>query len=109
MHQFRFKTHLIYSLFALSGFLSFSGFSQNAQIAPKDFYLVDSLDLNLVSEEDKKWIDSCLTVYHAASNDTMRINAVMGIVNAIWNNDVWPLYNRYIITSDCQFTSLQKQ
>lgn len=76
---------------------SFSGFSQNAHFAPKDFYLVDSLDLNLVSDEDKKFIDSCLTVYHAASNDTLRINAVMGIVNNIWNNDVWPIYNRYIL------------
>lgn len=77
--------------------LSANSLAQNPNYAAKEFYLVDSLDLNLVSEEDKKFMDSCLTDYHAAPNDTMRIHSLMGIVNNVWNNDVWPLYNRYIL------------
>jgi serine phosphatase RsbU (regulator of sigma subunit)/Tfp pilus assembly protein PilF len=91
------KTNFLSLLFIVSGSLSISAFSQDPNYAPKEFYLVDSLDLNLVSETDKQFMDSCLTDYHAAPNDTSRINAVIGIVDNIWNNDVWPVYNRYVL------------
>jgi serine phosphatase RsbU (regulator of sigma subunit) len=50
-----------------------------------------------MSEEDKRQVDSCLNLYHRTNQDTMRVHALMGIVNNVWNNDVWPEYNRYLM------------
>jgi len=61
--------------------------------ADKSFYLVDSLDLENVSIEDKKYIDSCLNVYHQSTNDTVQIHSLATIVENTWNDDVWPKYN----------------
>jgi len=58
---------------------------------------VDSLDLNKMSPEDKNYVDSCLNEYHKVTNDTLRVLALMGIVNNVWNDFVWPEYNRYIM------------
>ena len=65
--------------------------------APKSFYLVDSLDLNLVSDEDLNFIDSCLEVYHNEQVDTLKIIALLGIIDNIWNQEVWPKYNKYLL------------
>ncbi len=102
------KTRLLYCLFALSGFIASNGFSQTPNYAPKDFYLIDSLDLNLLSEADKIFVDSCLTIYHEASHDTVKIKAIMTIVDNIWNNDVWPVYNRYVLNRLVNSLSHQK-
>lgn len=71
--------------------------AQSPNYADKKFYLVDSLDLNKMSPEDKNYVDSCLNEYHKVTEDTLRVQALMGIVNNIWNNDVWPVYNRYVM------------
>ncbi|MBK6525851.1 MAG: tetratricopeptide repeat protein [Crocinitomicaceae bacterium] len=81
----------------MSGFISLNVFSQAPNYAPKEFYLIDSLDLNLLSAEDKYFVDSCLTLYHASAHDTVKIQAIMTIVDNVWNNDVWPVYNRYVL------------
>jgi len=91
------KKRLSYLNLVWALILSANSFAQNRNYGAKEFYLVDSLDLNLINESDLKFVDSCLTEYQNAANDTLRITAVMGIVNNIWNNDVWPLYNRYVM------------
>ncbi|MBK9192406.1 MAG: tetratricopeptide repeat protein [Crocinitomicaceae bacterium] len=53
----------------------------------------------MFSEEDKKYVDSCLNDYHKVTDDTSRVQSLMGIVNNVWNDNVWPVYNRYIMHS----------
>ena len=91
------KTRLLYCLILVFGFISSNGFSQTPNYAPKDFYLVDSLDLNLLSDQDKIFVDSCLEVYHNASVDTVKILAILSIVDNVWNQNVWTVYNRYLL------------
>jgi serine phosphatase RsbU (regulator of sigma subunit) len=91
------KTHLLYYLLLLVGFLSLNGISQTPRYGAKEFYLIDSLDLNVMTVDDKHYVDSCLNTYHKATNDTMRVTALIGIVNNVWNDAVWPVYNRYIM------------
>ncbi|MGB0888618.1 MAG: tetratricopeptide repeat protein, partial [Vicingaceae bacterium] len=72
---------------------SFSGIAQN--FADKDYYLVDSLEIDKVSESDLKLIDSCLTFFHAAKDDTTRLKAINTIVEESWDDKVWPKYNMW--------------
>ncbi len=74
-------------------FLSFSGISQN--FADKDYYLVDSLEIDKISPSDLKLIDSCLTFFHQAKDDTTRLKGVNTIVEESWDNNVWPKYNMW--------------
>ena len=53
------------------------GFTQS--FAPKKFYLIDSLNLASLNKDDRQLIDSCLTLYHKAKDDTTKINALSGI------------------------------
>lgn len=69
-------------------------FAQN--YAPKDYYLVDSLDLSELSTEDKALIDSCLNIYHKVQEDTSKIKVINVIVEESWDNNVWPKYNMWV-------------
>lgn len=71
--------------------------AQENEYAPSDFYLIDTLNLNLISNEELHYIDSCLTIYHESTSDTTKILALFSIVDNIWNDNVWPLYNRYVM------------
>ena len=46
------------------------GFSQ--KYAPKDYYLVDSLNLDDIADNDKKLIESSLNLFHKAKDDTSK-------------------------------------
>jgi hypothetical protein len=46
----------------------------------KNIILIDSLQLNELSINEKKLIDSALTKYHQATHDTIKINAINIIV-----------------------------
>jgi len=77
-----------YCLIIFYVFISSFGICQQPNYGQKKFYLIDSLDLNLISTTDKKFVDSCLTEFHQAKHDTARVQALMGIVNNIWNDNV---------------------
>ncbi len=71
--------------------------SQNTvAYASKDYFLVDSLDLNSITPSDSILIDSCLKIYHAANDDTSRINTISIIVEESWDDNVWPKYNNWL-------------
>jgi tetratricopeptide (TPR) repeat protein len=61
------------------------------EFAPKDFYLVDSLDLKDLSKIDRNLVDSCLHIYHKAKDDTSKINALNGICGSMMHDD-WSKY-----------------
>ncbi|MDB4533551.1 tetratricopeptide repeat protein [Vicingaceae bacterium] len=56
----------------------------NAQnFADKEYYLIDSLLLDDLSEADRFLIDSCLNIYHTAKQDTDKVNMLFVWYNAI--------------------------
>ena len=69
-------------------------YSQN--YADKKFYLVDSLDWSAVSNDDRRIIDSCMYVFHKAKNDTLKMQAVIRIIDKSWDEKVWHKYNEWI-------------
>lgn len=53
------------------------GFSQT--FADKNFYLIVDLNLQELTNNDRQLIDSCLSLYHQAKDDTTKINALSSI------------------------------
>ena len=83
--------------FLLLGFLIVSPYYLNAQnFADKNYYLIDSLELEKVSVKDKKLIDSVLILYHQVKHDTLKIKAIEAIVSKCWDDMVWPKFNTWI-------------
>lgn len=79
---------IIVILFILSPCLSF------AQKTGKDFYLLDSVKTEKLSNYDKRILDSLLTIYHKTTVDTVRIHMVRLISENLFDQDLWPRYNR---------------
>ncbi len=77
---------LIYILFL---FFSTNSLAQN--YADKEYYLVDSLDLEQLSAEDQQLLETSLKQYHAAKEDTSRIKALNGICENMMAED-WKKY-----------------
>ncbi|MDG1476135.1 MAG: tetratricopeptide repeat protein, partial [Vicingaceae bacterium] len=61
------------------------------KIADKEFYLIDSLVLEDLTENDRLILDSSLTVYFSAKSDTSKIAALTFICDNLVN-DVWSDY-----------------
>tara|TARA_B100000809_G_scaffold132656_1_gene130442 strand:+ start:2820 stop:4985 length:2166 start_codon:yes stop_codon:yes gene_type:complete len=74
--------------------INLTSFSQN--FADRDYYLVDSLEIDKVSDSDKKLLDSCLTYFHQEKQDTSKIKSISTIVETSWDDKVWPKYNLWI-------------
>lgn len=65
--------------------------------ADPNYYLVDSLDLDLFTETDSLLVDSNLKKYHNTQlHDTIRYNALTKIVEQSWNDHIWPKYNEWL-------------
>lgn len=72
----------------------FFGFTQ--QYGDKEFYLLDSLNLDYLSEHDRVLLDSSLENYHNAKTDTGRITAISNFVEYT-SSDYWgSAYNDFI-------------
>jgi len=69
----------------------FFGFSQN--YAPKDYYLVDSLNLDALTKTDRKLIDSCLNIYHTGKNQISKVDA-LGIICEDMIDENWEKYQQ---------------
>ena len=63
--------------------------------ADKSYYLIDSLKLEELSENDRSLLDSALTLYHEAVNDTVRCNAIYLITQGM-AHEVWSRYNEFL-------------
>jgi serine phosphatase RsbU (regulator of sigma subunit)/tetratricopeptide (TPR) repeat protein len=63
------------------------------EFADKEYYLVDSLVLEELTEGDRKLIDSCLKVFQNAKDDTSKVQAIGFLVEECVDDKVWPKYN----------------
>ena len=88
--------HIIYILLLL---ISFNGIAQ--EFADKEFYLLDSLVLEELSATDRQLIDSCLSIYHKAIDDTSKINSLNNICENMIH-ERWEDYQFY------QYSLIQK-
>ncbi|MDF1673935.1 MAG: tetratricopeptide repeat protein [Vicingaceae bacterium] len=62
--------------------------------AEKDYYLIDSLDLNTLSTEDNKLLNTYLEQYHNAKDDTLKIKALTQICDNMVNES-WKKYQLF--------------
>jgi len=70
--------------------------SATIKYADSKYYLLDNLDLNSIDKKDRDLIESYLKVYHDNSPDTIKSNAISGIVEDCWDIKVWPRYNQWL-------------
>tara|TARA_R100000750_G_scaffold62948_1_gene59833 strand:+ start:11881 stop:13734 length:1854 start_codon:yes stop_codon:yes gene_type:complete len=68
-------------------------FSQN--YADKSYYLIDSLNLEELSQSDRLLLDSTLNIYHNAEHDTNKLNAVVLITEEMVSVK-WIKYNQLL-------------
>lgn len=66
------------------------------EFANRDYYLIDSLTLEKLSKSDFQLVDSCLKLYHKATDDTSKINAINTIVETSFDFYLWPKYNQWV-------------
>ncbi len=76
--------------------LLFFVLSNGSSAQKENYYLVDDLELESIDEYDRYVLDSCLKVYHSSEHDTMKMNAIYGIVLECWDDRVWPKYNQWV-------------
>jgi hypothetical protein len=92
------NSHKYLLFYVLSFVVLFLPVCSSAQkYGEKDFYLIDSLNLKILSERDKKLIDTSLVKYHDIKEDTSKFEILQHIVDECWDNDVWPRYNHLLI------------
>ena len=80
-------------IFIIFCFLPFLGLTQ--KFADKNYFLVDSLEIDKISESDKKLLDSCLTFFYQAKDDTTKLKGISTIIEESWDDNVWPKYNKW--------------
>ena len=102
MDLFKILVNLTASLAAVKRFYIFfiilwSGTCANAQnFASRDYYLIDSLILDDLTNEDREIVEKSMKAYHTATNDVDRINAVNQIVELSWDDALWSRYNQWL-------------
>lgn len=76
--------NIVFILFLLSNSII------GRELADKEFYLIDNLVLDELVQNDRVLLDSCLTLYHSAKDDTSRINALNDVcdflIHEIWSD-----------------------
>jgi len=90
------STYQLYRGVFITGFLllMLQSFGQN--YGNKKYYLIDSLDLSELSDGDKKLIDSSLILFHNATHDTIKVDAIDLMVENLWDEKTWPRYNQWM-------------
>lgn len=81
-------------LFNILLFFCFSTISLSQNYADKSFFLVDSLELDQLSECDVALLDSALNIYHKANHDTSKIIA-LNIICEEMMSEKWSYYQDY--------------
>ncbi len=74
-------------------FLSTLGYAQN--FGDKTFYLIDSLDLEQLTLQDRELLDSCLNEVAAAKEDTVALTWIVLVTDVIDNDDIGEQYSIY--------------
>lgn len=65
--------------------------------ADKNYYLVDSLELESISSKDQLLIKNSLEQFHTTVNDSVKLDVVYNIVKKSEAEDIWGKYNEWII------------
>ncbi len=83
--------------------LLFTNVCRAQYFAPKEKYLIDSLELGKLANWDRKLIDSCLRIYHLATADTTKVQIIDHLISSCNDDLIWPRYNKWL------FNFLQKK
>lgn len=70
-----------------------------------DYFLVESLDQVSLSAEDSALVQSKMSLYHQAKQDTSRLAVLEDLIDECWNDEVWPLYNDVVLRKTTQILS----
>jgi len=93
MSSSKIKKYLLFLSFMSVLFLN----SLKAQtFADKRYYLVDSLELNELSNNEKKLIDSSLVDFYATKQDTAKAKIINSLIVYLPNEKVWSKYNNWL-------------
>lgn len=84
----------ILTLFLIYAFIG-NKLSIAQQFADKQFYLLDSLDVNVINQNDRLIIDSLLGEYHKSKSDTTKLNQLTVLISNC-EDDVWIRYNYFL-------------
>ena len=71
-------------------------FNAKAQFGDKGYFLIDSVDYDILSDVDKSLLDTVLTKYHWASHDTVRLKQLSKLANGLNDGLLWPRYNQLL-------------
>ena len=82
--------------YSLLFFLTFCNYLNAQKFADKKNYLIDSLDLSIVTNQDRQLIDSCINIFHNTLSDTSKVAAISRIVEESWDENVWVKYNKWL-------------
>jgi serine phosphatase RsbU (regulator of sigma subunit) len=75
-------------------FLIFITTSISAQFADKNVYLIDSLDLKKINQEDLLLLDSIISAYHKTELDSSKIVLLSFLSEQLSDQEIWPKYNK---------------
>ncbi len=59
-------------------------------------YLIEGLGQHRIGVSDSVLIDSCLNIFHNTKNDSLRADAINGIVEISGDENIWPKYNQWL-------------
>jgi tetratricopeptide (TPR) repeat protein/serine phosphatase RsbU (regulator of sigma subunit) len=82
--------------FTIVSCIALNGISFSQEYANPEYYLVDSLDLSILDQDELEIIEGSLELYHQARHDTDKVNALLIIVDESWDENVWPKYNEWV-------------
>jgi two-component sensor histidine kinase len=71
-------------------------FSQAQYYADKNYYLIDSLNLNNVIKSEKELIHKSLLKYHKSKSQEFKLKAINLLIENSWDDSVWPKYNQWM-------------
>ena len=70
--------------------------SQAQYYADKNYYLIDSLNLNNVIKSEKELIHKSLLKYHKSKSQEFKLDAINSLIENSWDDSVWPKYNQWM-------------
>ncbi len=76
----------------------FSIGSAHTSTDSSNFYLIDNIDFEKASDQDKRIIDSCLTIYHNTTEKGPKLEILNHLISSVWEESIWGEYNDYILT-----------
>jgi len=70
--------------------------SQAQHYGDKNYYLVDSLDVDKLVPNEQKLLHTSLINFHKTNNQELKLQAINIIVENSWDDNVWHKYNKWV-------------